>query len=150
VIVGPPGPATKGSALLSLSSPSAGPFLPVGDQSVKRSATGSLAGIDYAVWRPNLGMLAHVAAVTDVRLHVLDRRSGATWVCKREPAATAGGRQHHRPDGLVVIDGREVAVEVELTVKRRPRIEQIMTELVARYGRSPTSPRPRRGSGRTP
>jgi hypothetical protein len=34
----------------------------------------------------------------------------------------------------VVIDGREVAVEVELTLKRRARIEQIMAELVARYG----------------
>jgi len=98
----------------------------------------SLAGIDYAVWRPNPGMLAHIAAVTDVRLHVLDGHPDATWVCERELhqelAATPGGRQRHRPDGLVVIDGREVAVEVELTLKRRARIEQIMAELVARYG----------------
>jgi hypothetical protein len=98
----------------------------------------SLAGIDYAVWRPNPGMLAHIAAVTDVRLHVLDGHPDATWVCERELhrelVGTPGGRQRHRPDGLVVIDGREVAVEVELTLKRRARIEQIMTELVARYG----------------
>lgn len=98
----------------------------------------SLAGIEYSVWRPNAGMLAHIAAVTDVRLHVLDRHPGAAWVCERElhrelPGAS-GGRQRHRPDGLVVIDGREVAVEVELTLKRRARIEQIMAELVARYG----------------
>lgn len=89
----------------------------------------SLAGIDYALWRPNVGMLAHIAAVTDVRLHVLDRHLGATWVCERElhreVAATPGGRQRHRPDGLVVVDGRDVAVEVELTLKRRVRIEQI-------------------------
>jgi hypothetical protein len=98
----------------------------------------SLAGIDYAVWRPNAGMLAHIAAVTDVRLHVLDRHPGAVWVCERELhrefGGARGGRQRHRSDGLVVIDGREVAVEVELTLKRRARIEQIMTELVARYG----------------
>lgn len=98
----------------------------------------SLAGVDYAVWRPNAGMLAHIAAVTDVRLHVLDRHPGATWVCERELhrelAAAPGNRQQHRPDGLVVIDGHEVAVEVELTLKRRARIEQIMRELVARYG----------------
>lgn len=98
----------------------------------------SLAGIDYSVWRPNAGMLAHIAAVTDVRLDVLGRHSGATWVCERELhrelAGTPAGRQRHRPDGLVVIDGREVAVEVELTLKRRARIEQIMAELVARYG----------------
>jgi hypothetical protein len=98
----------------------------------------SLAGLDYSLWRPNAGMLAHVAAVTDVRLHVLDRHPGATWVCERELhrelAGQPGGRQRHRPDGLVVLDGREVAVEVELTLKRRARIEQIMAELVARYG----------------
>jgi hypothetical protein len=98
----------------------------------------TLAGVDYSVWRPNPGMLAHIAAVTDVRLHVLDRHPGADWVCERELhrelAGTPGGRRRHRPDGLVVIDGREVAVEVELTLKRRGRIEQIMTELVARYG----------------
>lgn len=97
----------------------------------------SLADVDYSVWRPNAGMLAHIAAVTDVRLHVLGRHPGATWVCERElhrELAAGGGRVlRHRPDGLVVIDGREVAVEVELTLKRRARIEQIMTELVARY-----------------
>jgi len=60
------------------------------------------------------------------------------WVCERELhrelTALPCGRHRHRPDGLVVIDGREVAVEVELTLKRRARIEQIMAELVARYG----------------
>lgn len=73
-----------------------------------------------------------------MRLHVLERHAGAAWVCERELhreiGAEPGGRQRHRPDGLVVIDGREVAVEVELTLKRRARIEQIMRELVARYG----------------
>lgn len=67
----------------------------------------SLAGIDYAVWRPNAGMLAHIAAVTDVRLHVLDRHPNATWVCERELhrelAASNGRAQLHRPDGLVVV-----------------------------------------------
>lgn len=96
----------------------------------------SLAGIDYAVWRPNAGMLAHIAAVTDVRLHVLDRHQGAEWVSERELhrelAGESGGRWH-RPDGIVVLDGQEVAVEVELTLKRRARTEAIMRELVARY-----------------
>ncbi len=82
-------------------------------------------------------MLAHIAAVTDVRLHVLDRHPGAVWVCERELHRELGAdptrRQRHRPDGLVVIDGREVAVEVELTLKRRARMERIMRELVAHY-----------------
>lgn len=97
-----------------------------------------IGGIDYAVWRPNTGMLAHIAAVTDVRLDVLRRHPGAEWVSERElhreVAADPGGRQRHRPDGLVVLDGREVAVEVELTLKRRARIESIMRELVTCYG----------------
>src|SRR5262249_7228030 len=98
----------------------------------------SLAGVDSSVWRPNAGMLAPIAAVTDVRLHVLERHPGSEWVCERELhrelAGAPGGRRRHRPDGLVVIEGREVAVEVELTLKRRARIEQIMSELVARHG----------------
>lgn len=96
----------------------------------------SLAGIDYAVWRPNAGMLAHIAAVTDVRLHVLDRHPGAEWVCERElhrELAREPGRRRHRPDGIVVLDGQEVAVEVELTLKRRARTAAIMRDLVARY-----------------
>ncbi len=97
-----------------------------------------IAGVDYAVWRPNAGMLAHIAAVTEVRLHVTAWHPGAVWVCERELhrelGGGPGGRQRHRPDGLVVIDGHEVAVEVELTLKRRGRIESIMRELVARYG----------------
>lgn len=43
-----------------------------------------IAGVDYAVWRPNAGMLAHIAAVTDVRLDVLRRHPGAQWVSERE------------------------------------------------------------------
>jgi hypothetical protein len=97
-----------------------------------------IAGVDYAVWRPNAGMLAHIAAVTDVRLDVTRRHPGAEWVSERElhreVASAPGGGQLHRPDGLAVLEGREVAVEVELTLKRRARIESIMRELVARYG----------------
>jgi hypothetical protein len=37
------------------------------------------------------------------------------------------------PDGVVLADGREAAVEVELTQKSRRRAEAIMRELVARY-----------------
>jgi hypothetical protein len=39
----------------------------------------------------------------------------------------------HRPDGLVRLDGRESAIEVELTPKERRRTERIVRELVATY-----------------
>lgn len=96
-----------------------------------------IAGIDYSVWRPNPGMLAHIAAVTDVRLALAARHPHAEWVSERELLRELGGdlarRRLHRPDAIVVLDGQEVAVEVELTLKRRARMERIMRELVARY-----------------
>src|SRR5947209_2294347 len=36
-----------------------------------------IADVDYALWRPNPGMLAHIAAVTDVRLDVRARHPAA-------------------------------------------------------------------------
>jgi hypothetical protein len=97
-----------------------------------------VAGSEFSSWRANPGALAHIAAVTDVRLWIAQRHPHAEWVCERELAreavATAGGAVAHRPDAVVVLDGREVPVEVELSHKRRARRERIMRELVARYG----------------
>ncbi len=91
------------------------------------------AGSDYSLWRPSPGALAHIAAVNEVRLYVTERHPDARWVCERELGR--GGRVH-RPDALVVLEGREVPVEVELTHKRRARSERIMCELVAHYGQA--------------
>ncbi len=35
-----------------------------------------VAGSEFSVWRPNPGALAHIAAVTEVRLWVADRHPG--------------------------------------------------------------------------
>lgn len=97
-----------------------------------------VAGLPYRAWRENPGALAHIAAVSEVRLHVAERRPEAVWVCERELARDArgelGGFGVHRPDALVVVDERELAVEVELTQKRRARAELIMREHLAHYG----------------
>jgi hypothetical protein len=98
-----------------------------------------LAGSEFSLWRPNPGALAHIAAVTEVRLWVASRHPGAAWVCERElarEARIAGTAREHRPDGLVVLDGRELPVEVELSHKRPARRERIMRELVARFGQA--------------
>ncbi len=98
-----------------------------------------VAGSEFSLWRPNPGALGHIAAVTEVRLWVAERHPGAGWVCERELAREArlnGHAGQHRPDGLVVIEGRELPVEVELSHKRPARRERLMRELVARYGQA--------------
>jgi hypothetical protein len=98
-----------------------------------------VCGSEYSLWRPNPGALAHIGAVTDVRLWVAQRHPRAAWVCERElarEAQLAGTGLQHRPDALVVLDGRELPVEVELSHKRPARRERIMRELVARYGQA--------------
>jgi hypothetical protein len=54
------------------------------------------------------------------------------WVCERE-LARERGVSGHLPDGVVVLDGRRVAVEVELTLKSRQRIEAILDDLAGSY-----------------
>jgi hypothetical protein len=107
-----------------------------------------LAGLDFRAWRPNPAMVRHIAAVNEVRLFVRERRREAEWICERELARDGHGAANgaHRPDAVAVVDGREVAVEVELTHKQRRRLERIVSELVAGYGSVWyfAAPRPRR------
>lgn len=98
-----------------------------------------VAGSEFSLWRPNPGALAHIAAVTEVRLWVTERHPDAGWVCERELAREARLTEtngQHRPDGLVLLGGRELPVEVELSHKRPARRERIMRELVGRYGQA--------------
>lgn len=88
----------------------------------------------YAVWCPTPGALAHVAAVTDVRLDIEHRHPDGIWTSERELFRGGSYRRAHRPDGVVELGGRGVAVEVELTQKERRRARRIMQELVAAYG----------------
>jgi hypothetical protein len=91
-------------------------------------------GLPFGVWRPRLGSLAHVAAVNDVRLHVMGRSPESVWVCERALAREREGpRRRHLVDALVLRDGRRIAIEVELTVKSRRRTVAILDELRAEY-----------------
>ena len=97
-----------------------------------------LAGLPYKLWVPNPALLHHIRAVTDVRLWVTGRRPEAEWVSERALAwkqeRGAGRRHGHRPDALVRAEGQEVAVEVELALKKRERLERLVRDTVARYG----------------
>jgi hypothetical protein len=90
------------------------------------------AGKHYAAWQPRIGLLAHVAAVNDVRLHVQARSPESEWVPERLLARERQAGEH-LPDGLVITEGRRVAIEVELTIKSQRRVTAILDELTGRY-----------------
>jgi hypothetical protein len=90
-------------------------------------------GLAFGVWRPRLGSLAHVAAVNDVRLHVMGRSPESEWVCERMLARERENPRRHLVDALVLTGGQRIAIEVELTVKSRRRTTAILDELRAGY-----------------
>jgi hypothetical protein len=93
------------------------------------TATGlRTCGSSFRAWQPRLALMAHIAAVTDVRLHVREQAPGSVWVCERTLAREQRSDQH-LPDALVLVEGQRVAVEVELTVKSRRRVTGILDEL---------------------
>lgn len=89
-------------------------------------------GAGFGVWRPRIGLLAHVAAVNDVRLHIQGRAPQAEWISERVLAKERGAGEH-LPDGVAITEDRRVAIEVELTVKSRRRVTAILDELAGRF-----------------
>lgn len=90
------------------------------------------AGQSFAAWQPRIGLLAHVAAVNDVRLHVQARSPESEWVPERLLARERQAGEH-LPDGLVIAEGRRVGIEVELTIKSQRRVTAILDELTRRF-----------------
>jgi len=90
-------------------------------------------GSSFGAWRPRLGLLSHVAAVNDVRLHIQARSPDSEWVCERVLARERESQREHLPDAIVLTGEQRVAIEVELTVKSRRRLTTILDELTGRY-----------------
>jgi hypothetical protein len=91
-----------------------------------------LSGHGFSVWRPHLALLAHVAAVNEVRLHVRRRSVQAEWISERLLAREREDTEH-LCDGLVLDGASRIAIEVELTVKSRKRVTAILDELSDRH-----------------
>ncbi len=89
-------------------------------------------GSSFGVWQPKVGLLAHVAAVNDVRLHIQQRSPDSQWTPERTLARDRQAGQH-LPDAVVLADGQRVAIEVELTVKSQHRVTAILDELAGRF-----------------
>jgi hypothetical protein len=106
-------------------------------------------GVRYAAAPPALARLAHIRAVTAVRLALQAvpayRDAGAYWRSERRLRARLGGRlgsrdhlpdaEVHWPDGTGVSWAGECwAIEAERTAKTLARTTAIMRELLARTG----------------
>ena len=90
----------------------------------------------YRTWRPNGAMIAHIEAVTDVRLLLEQELQLGDWICERELARTSPSRAEarpHLPDGLLDLGSEQIAVEVELSLKSRARLTAIVEQLGQQY-----------------
>jgi hypothetical protein len=86
----------------------------------------------FGAWRPRIGLLNHVATVNDVRLHIQGRAPTTEWIPERVLARDRLAGEH-LADGVAITDGRKVAIEAELTLKSRRRINAILDDLTVRY-----------------
>lgn len=80
----------------------------------KGLALSQLSGIP---WDPSVTRLAQAAAINEVRLHVQRQRPDAQWISARRlrsEGPEARGYVRHLPDGVALVDGRKVAIKVEL------------------------------------
>jgi hypothetical protein len=64
-------------------------------------------------------------------MYVQRRRPDAVWLSERRLAHEDDHR--HRPDAVVLAEGREIPIEVELTPKTRKKTLQIIDGLLRRY-----------------
>ena len=90
----------------------------------------------YRVWKPNAGLAPHIEAVTEIRLLLERHLRLGEWECERSLAREAWSRsepREHLPDGVLVTEQGRIAVEVELTLKSRARLDSIVSDLGERY-----------------
>jgi hypothetical protein len=89
----------------------------------------------YRTWEPNQGLAAHIEAVTNVRLLVERELCLGSWECERTVAQSFPSRSDvraHLPDA-VLVGAQRTAIEVELTLKSRARLDAIVRDLGETY-----------------
>ncbi len=97
---------------------------------------------DVRYYEPKLESLRHHYYVNQARLYVEQQRPGDAWKSERiiryeQPALPAGKKAPHIPDALLIKDdGDAIAIEVELSSKKRERVLDILKELSASYHRT--------------
>lgn len=93
----------------------------------------------YQEREPALSLLQHYHVVNEVRLFLEDSINDMGWVPERElrrewHSLPPKQREHeHLADGVVIVNGQRIAVEVELNQKTKPRYKDIRQELLHQY-----------------
>ncbi len=90
----------------------------------------------FRTWEPNPALAAHIEAVTEMRLLLERQLRLGEWESERVLAKSYGWRSQprlHLPDAVLVTGQGRVAVEVELSLKSRARLEAIVADLGERY-----------------
>jgi hypothetical protein len=97
---------------------------------------------DLRYYEPTLGSLHHLYYVNQARLYVEQQRPEDAWKSERliryeQPAFSAGKKVPHIPDALLQKpNGETIAIELELTPKKRERLLAILKELSTTYHRT--------------
>ena len=94
-----------------------------------------IAGSPFRTWRPNAALASHIEAVAEVRLLLEQLRLGE-WVCERSLARRLRSDTQtrvHLPDAVLERGRERIAIEVELTLKSRTRLEALLGELGHSY-----------------
>ncbi len=89
----------------------------------------------YRTWDAHPGLATHIEAVTQVRLLLERELKVGEWECERTLAQRSPSRSQNRPHlpDAVLHCPERVAVEVELNLKSRVRLELIVEELSLEY-----------------
>ena len=96
-----------------------------------------LVGSPFRRWRPNPTLAVHIEAVTEARLLVERELGLGEWVGERmlaQQRSQESGRGH-LPDAVLLTGRERVAIEVELTLKTRARLDALLLELAHGYDR---------------
>jgi hypothetical protein len=89
----------------------------------------------YRTWNPHPGLATHIEAVTETRLLLERELRIGEWECERALAQRSPSRSENRPHlpDAVLTCPQRVAIEVELNLKSRTRLETIVEELSLNY-----------------
>jgi hypothetical protein len=84
-------------------------------------------------YTPAAATINHLYWCNHARLYVEQQHNDAKWISERQARANRkseqGVKQPHLPDAIVTINGRKIAIEVELSTKTYSRLEKILQEL---------------------